>query len=242
MRSGREGRYRHFIPILRSLCLASADDIGNYLETRSDRKDKLRGMSHDLPPDVGRIILENMSDMCVGGFGVSPLSAMYTYERLCADPFCFVKQRLCSCGCHILSEQGNLNRWRETKDRATPTQQLLPDRRRRRGMGRYSKWGYYCVLYRSGGYRRRRHALGVGIGSADLDPDNVPALRTLLSASLSIVTVEVSSSTVRPVCFLLQGHLSGNSILFHNPLSTFAEVCFTCLNFRHVPVPSPTLH
>jgi hypothetical protein len=52
------------------------------------------------------------------------------------------------------------------------------------------------------------HALGVEIGSADLDPENVPALRTLLSSCLGLVTVEASSSTVRLVHFTLQEHLS----------------------------------
>ena len=41
------------------------------------------------------------------------------------------------------------------------------------------------------------HALAVEIGSADLDPKNVPMLRTLQSCCLGLVTVEASSSTVR---------------------------------------------
>ena len=40
------------------------------------------------------------------------------------------------------------------------------------------------------------HALGVEIGSADLDLENVPALRTLAAFCLGPVTVEVYSSTV----------------------------------------------
>ena len=39
-----------------------------------------------------------------------------------------------------------------------------------------------------------RHALGVEIGSADLDPENVPALRTLVASCLGLVTVEASRS------------------------------------------------
>jgi hypothetical protein len=34
------------------------------------------------------------------------------------------------------------------------------------------------------------HALGVEIGSGDLDPENVPALRTVLASCLGLVTVE----------------------------------------------------
>ena len=34
------------------------------------------------------------------------------------------------------------------------------------------------------------HALGVEIGSADLDPENVPTLRTLLASFLGLVVAE----------------------------------------------------
>ena len=85
------------------------------------------------------------------------------------------------------------------------------------------------------------HALGVEIGSADLDPENVPALRTLLSSCLGLVTVEASSSTVRLVHFTLQEHLASDPTLFHSPHSTIAEVCLTYLNFECIRDLSPTL-
>ena len=47
------------------------------------------------------------------------------------------------------------------------------------------------------------HALGVEVGSADLDPENVPAVQTLLASCLGLVTVEASSSTARLVHFTL---------------------------------------
>jgi len=83
-------------------------------------------------------------------------------------------------------------------------------------------------------------ALAVEIGSIGLDPNNVPALRTLLSSCLGLVTVEESSSTVRPVHFTLQEHLLGDPTLFHSPHATIAEVCLTYLNFGHVRDLSPT--
>src|SRR5437879_8965051 len=76
-----------------------------------------------------------------------------------------------------------------------------------------------------------RHALGVEVGSAELDVENVPALQTLLASSLGLVTVEESSSTVRPVHYTLKEHLSSDPTLFHNPHATIAEVCLTYLNF-----------
>ena len=63
------------------------------------------------------------------------------------------------------------------------------------------------------------HALGVEIGSMDLDPENVPGLRTLLASCLGLITVETSSSTVRLVHFTLQEHLSRDPTLFHSPHS-----------------------
>ena len=78
------------------------------------------------------------------------------------------------------------------------------------------------------------HALAVEIGSADLDSENVPALRTLLSSCLGLVTVEVSSSTVRLVHFTLQEHLSSDPTLFPCPRSTIAEVCLTSGIFRQL--------
>ena len=51
------------------------------------------------------------------------------------------------------------------------------------------------------------HALGVELGSTDLDHENIPALRTLLASSLGLVTIEASSSTFRLVHLTLQEHL-----------------------------------
>ena len=85
------------------------------------------------------------------------------------------------------------------------------------------------------------HALGVEIGSADLDQENVPASRILLASCLGLVTIEASSSNARLVHFTLREHLSRDPTLLHNPHSTIAEVCLTYLNFRCIRDLSPTL-
>jgi len=84
------------------------------------------------------------------------------------------------------------------------------------------------------------HALGVE-GSSDLDIGNIPAIETLLSCSLGLVTVEKSTATVRLVHYTLQEYLSNNPNLFPNPHCIIAEVCLTYLNFPHVRSFSPTL-
>jgi len=85
------------------------------------------------------------------------------------------------------------------------------------------------------------HALGVKIGSADLDVENIPSIRTLIGCSLGLIAVEASSSTVRLVHLTLQEYLSNNPSLFASPHSMVAEVCLTYLNFRCVRELSPTL-
>ena len=83
------------------------------------------------------------------------------------------------------------------------------------------------------------YALAVEIGSTDLDPNNLPALRTLLASCLGLVTFEASSSTVRLVHFTLQEHLLNDLTLFHSPHSAFGEVCLTYLNFGCITNLSP---
>ena len=85
------------------------------------------------------------------------------------------------------------------------------------------------------------HALGVELGSTNLDHENIPALQTLLASSLGLVTVEASSSTFRLVHFTLQEHLLTDSTLFHRPHSIIAEVSLTYLNFQCVRDLSPVL-
>jgi len=46
-------------------------------------------------------------------------------------------------------------------------------------------------------------ALGVEIGSTDLDNDNAPSIRTILNCGLGLVTVDSSSSKARLVHFTL---------------------------------------
>jgi len=74
------------------------------------------------------------------------------------------------------------------------------------------------------------HALGVEIGSSDLDPDSVPTSRTLLSSCLGLVTVEESSSTLRLVHPTLRRYFLSHPTIFQYPDSRIAEVCLTYLN------------
>jgi len=91
------------------------------------------------------------------------------------------------------------------------------------------------------------HALGVKIGSTDLDPENIPFIRTLISSCQGLVTgkrssnLRGSSSTVQLVHLTLREHLLSDPTLFHSPHSSIAEVCRTYLNYAFVRDLSPTL-
>ena len=86
------------------------------------------------------------------------------------------------------------------------------------------------------------YAMGVEIGSTDLNSQNIPTIETLLGCSLGLVTVEAYTYTVRLVHYTLQEYLSNNSDLFHRPHSMIAEVCLTYLNFQCIrdlpPIPN----
>ena len=76
-------------------------------------------------------------------------------------------------------------------------------------------------------------ALGVEVGSRDINYDDIPSEKTLLASCLGLVTVD-ESSAVRLVHFTLQEYFNTHFEHFENPQSTMAEVCLTYLNFDSV--------
>jgi len=90
------------------------------------------------------------------------------------------------------------------------------------------------------------HALGVEIGSADLDGDNVPSIRTLLTCCQGLASVDKETSTVRLIHFTLHEYLCAHPELFSGAHSTIAETCLSYLNSCQVKAlptsPPPDLH
>ena len=78
------------------------------------------------------------------------------------------------------------------------------------------------------------HALAVEIGSTEINTNNVPSIRTVLSCCQGLAAVDEGSSTIRLVHFTLNEYLSGHADLFDNPHSTIAETCLTFLNFSAI--------
>ena len=95
------------------------------------------------------------------------------------------------------------------------------------------------------------HALAVEVGTTDLNANNAPSTRTILSCTLGLVTIDEQSSTVRLVHFTLQEYIASHN-LFVTPHSMMAEICLTYLNFQSscdlstsfdtIPSATPFLH
>ena len=84
------------------------------------------------------------------------------------------------------------------------------------------------------------HALGVEIGSPDLDSDNVPSIGTLLDCCQGLIAVDKEASTVRLIHFTLQEYLRAHPQLFSRAHSAMAETCLSYLNSHQVKVLSAT--
>ena len=78
------------------------------------------------------------------------------------------------------------------------------------------------------------YALGVEIGSVDLDEDKVPSIGTVLACCQGLVAVDKEASTVRLIHFTLQEYLQAHPELFDSPHSTMAEICLSYLNSDQV--------
>jgi len=74
----REDVQRYFSKVVVIPVSPNRDDIKDYVERRLDRDAEPEAMSNDLRADIVRVILEKISDMCVGPFSISLLSMIYT--------------------------------------------------------------------------------------------------------------------------------------------------------------------
>ena len=222
----------------------STHDIKRYLEKKLEMDTEPVAMSDSLRTDILRII-PRISKMCVGGATVPALLCLYI-DSLLSDRFLLVSLAIDA----ILGEVTTSARRRKLSEvakgdhlRDAYTTTLARIRAHR---GSRSRLGMEALMWVSNSERPLHtselcHALGVQVGSADLDHENVPQVRTILGSCLGLITVEASSSTFRLVHFTLQEHLSNHLSLFRSPHSMIAEVCLTYLNFRCVRELSPNI-
>jgi len=78
------------------------------------------------------------------------------------------------------------------------------------------------------------HALAVEIGSADINTNKVPPIRTVLDCCQGLAAVGERSSTIRLIHFTLREYLSCHDGLFDQPHAKIAETCLTYLNSKAI--------
>ena len=233
---------RYFPKAVTIPIIPNQDDIRSYLEMMLGRDHEPEAMDNDLRADIVKIIQDKMSDTYVRVF---PLETMHTY-KMGLSRFLLVSLNIEA----ILSEVTIGQRRTKLKEMALSNG--LGDAYTEALTRLKAQKGYKAVLglkvlmwvlYSERPLRAEElcHALGVEMGATDLDPENIPALQTLLASCLGLVTLEASSSTVRLVHFTLQEYLLRDPTLFHSPHSTIAEFCLTYLNFGSVRDLSPNL-
>ena len=77
-------------------------------------------------------------------------------------------------------------------------------------------------------------ALGVEIGSPDLDSGDIPSIGTLLVCYQGLLTVDKEASTVRIIHPTPQEYLRAHPELFGRAHSTIAETYLSYMNYRQV--------
>ena len=207
-------------------------DITRYLRARLDQDPEPDAMCGDLREEILKIIPETSWEMYVVQTGALKLSAdRYTTS------FSLVSLSIDT----ILSESTVYRRWRRLN--AMTDGLSLRDaygatvRRIMEQDGVEAGLGMAALMWVFHSERPLRvdelcHALAVEIGSADLDPKNVPSVRKLLNCCQGLLTVDKDASTVRLIHLTLQEYLSTRPDLFARPHSTIAETCLTYLNFQ----------
>ena len=99
---------------------------------------------------------------------------------------------------------------------------------------------WICHSERPMGVEELCQALGVEIGLADCNEDDVPSIWTVLSCCQGLVIVDKEGSTVRLIHYTLQEYLTTHPNFFQSPHSTIAETCLTYLNSQQVMALSGT--
>ena len=99
---------------------------------------------------------------------------------------------------------------------------------------------WICHSERPMGVEELCQALGVEVGLADCNEDDVPSMLTVLSCCQGLVIVDKEGSTVRLIHYTLQEYLTTHPNFFQSPHSTIAETCLTYLNSQQVMALSGT--
>ena len=231
--------------ILTILVSPTREDTEAFLRMKLDGDPEPDAMDENLRADIMEIIPRKISEMYVQTPSC-PVSGRYHVTHKCVHRFLLVSLSIET----ILGETTIRRRKEKLKQMSNGRDvggvyTATLERIRAQGEDR-ARLGMEAIMWVA--YSERPlspdelcQALGVEIGSTDLDNDNAPSIRTILNCGLGLVTVDSSSSVVRLVHFTLQEHILASPTLFCSPHSMIAEVCLTYLNFGCIKDLSPAL-
>ena len=223
-------------------------DIINYLHTRLEEDTIPDAMDSSLKAEILKKVPENISEMWVDA------TAPECCLKLSADKI-ISRFLLVSLNVDAILRETTISRRRQKLNTTTDGLGLGgvygETLSRITGQGEEkSRLGMAALMWISHSERPLKvdelcHALGVEIGSPDLDSDNVPSIGTLLDCCQGLVSVDKEASAVRLIHFTLQEYLRTHPQLFGRAHSTMAETCLSYLNSHQVKAlstsPSPDL-
>ena len=234
---------RHFTEAIMINIIPTIKDIERYLEMRLNRDPTPSAMDANLRADIMRVIPRKIAQMYVEATTLTYLG-LVGYSLTRGYRFLLVSLNINA----VLGEVMTHARRKKLDEmiqgnglRSAYSATLV---RIQAQEGSRSRLGMEVLMWISHSERPLNtnelcHAVGVEIGSTDLNSQNIPTIETLLGCSLGLVTVEAYTYTVRLVHYTLQEYLSNNTDLFHRPHSMIAEVCLTYLNFQCIRDLSP---
>ena len=222
----------------------SGEDITEYLRARLDEDTTPNAMDRSLRAEILKIIPRKISEMyVVAATKVGP------YLELSANR-CISSFPLVSLCIGAILRETTIYRRRQRLNATTKGLGLedaygaTVERIKAQG-GVKAKLGMAALMWVSHSERPLRaeelcHALAVRIGSADLDPENVPSVEALSDCCQGLLAVDKEASTVRLVHSTLKHYLSNHPDLFDRAHSTITETCLAYLNFQRFKGP-PTI-
>ena len=229
---------RYFMGAILIAAIPTIRDIERYLEMKLDRDPTPSAMDDNLRAEIMRVIPRNISQMCVETTTLATPGPT-RYPLITEYRFLLVSLNI-----NAVLEEVTIHQRKKKLDEMIQGNGLRSAysatlARIKAQNGSRSRLGMEVLMWLSHSEGpldadELCHAMGVEIGSTDLNSQNIPSIETLLGCSLGLVIVEASSYTVRLVHYTLQEYLSNNTELFHRPHSMIADVCLTYLNFQSV--------
>jgi len=214
----------------------SGEDITQYLRARLDEDTTPNAMDRSLRAEILKIIPKNISEVYVVSTELGPYLELSANRYISSFPLVSL-----SIGEILRETTIHCRRQRLNAMAKGDAYSATIERIKAQG-GVKAELGMAALMWVSHSERPLRpdelcHALAVGKGSADLDPENFPSIEALSDCCQGLLAVDEDVSTVRLVHSTLQNYLSSHPDLFDRAHSKIAEACLAYLNFQRLKTP-----